>query len=64
MDELGEGGQRLAEKELGWNQGLIRKGKRETESWQMVYRYFLQPKPGVGIVICLELSLMGCSILI
>ena len=30
--ELGAGGQRLAEKELGWNRDLIRKGKREVES--------------------------------
>ena len=30
--ELGVGGQRLAEKELGWNRDLIRKGKREVES--------------------------------
>jgi hypothetical protein len=26
---LGEGGQRLAERELGWNRGTIRKGQRE-----------------------------------
>lgn len=31
VDELGSGGQRLAERELGWNRGLIRKGKREVE---------------------------------
>jgi hypothetical protein len=30
--ELGAGGQRLAEKELGWHRDLIRKGKREVES--------------------------------
>jgi hypothetical protein len=29
---LGEGGQRLAERELGWNRGTIRKGERERES--------------------------------
>ena len=29
---LGERGQRLAEQELGWNRGTIRKGQRELES--------------------------------
>lgn len=29
---LGEGGQRLAERELGWNRGTIRKGMHELES--------------------------------
>jgi len=28
---LGEGGQRLAERELGWNRGTIRKGRHELE---------------------------------
>jgi hypothetical protein len=28
---LGEGGQRLAERELGWNRGTIRKGQQELE---------------------------------
>src|SRR5260370_5935702 len=28
---LGEGGQRLAERELGWNRGTIRKGMHEVE---------------------------------
>src|SRR5260370_27859801 len=28
---LGEGGQRLAERELGWNRGSIRKGQHELE---------------------------------
>ena len=32
VQELGYGGQRLAEKELGWNRDLIRKGTREVES--------------------------------
>ena len=32
VEELGIGGQRLAERELGWNRDLIRKGKREVES--------------------------------
>ena len=32
VDELGAGGQRLAERELGWNRGQIRKGKRELDS--------------------------------
>ena len=32
VEELGAGGQRLAEKELGWNRDLIRRGKREVES--------------------------------
>ena len=32
VEALGAGGQRLAERELGWNRGLIRKGKREVES--------------------------------
>lgn len=31
VEELGRGGQRLAEKELGWHRDLIRKGKREVE---------------------------------
>lgn len=30
--ELGKGGQRLAERELGWSRDLIRKGKQEVES--------------------------------
>jgi hypothetical protein len=29
--ELGRGGQRLAERELGWHRDLIRKGQREVE---------------------------------
>lgn len=32
VQELGKGGQRLAERELGWNRDLIRKGTRELES--------------------------------
>lgn len=32
VSELGRGGQRLAERELGWHRDLIRKGKRELES--------------------------------
>ena len=32
VKEMGKGGQRRAEKELGWNRDLIRKGKRELES--------------------------------
>ena len=32
VQELGKGGQRLAERELGWNRDLIRKGTREVES--------------------------------
>ena len=31
VQALGEGGQRLAERELGWNRGTIRKGRRELE---------------------------------
>jgi hypothetical protein len=31
VQALGEGGQRLAERELGWNRGTIRKGMREVE---------------------------------
>ena len=30
--ELGTGGQRMAERELGWNRGTIRKGEKELES--------------------------------
>lgn len=30
--ELGSGGQRMAERELGWNRGTIRKGEEELES--------------------------------
>lgn len=30
--ELGAGGQRLAQRELGWNRDLIRKGQREVNS--------------------------------
>ncbi len=30
--ELGRGGQRLAERELGWHRDLIRKGQREIEN--------------------------------
>ena len=32
VQALGEGGQRLAERELGWNRVTIRKGKHEVES--------------------------------
>jgi hypothetical protein len=32
VQALGEGGQRLAERELGWNRGTIRKGTHELES--------------------------------
>ena len=32
VEELGRGGQRLAERALGWNRGVVRKGKREVES--------------------------------
>ncbi len=32
VEELGAGGQRLAERELGWGRDLIRKGRREVES--------------------------------
>lgn len=32
VKELGKGGQRLAERELGWNRGTIRKGMSELES--------------------------------
>jgi len=32
VKEMGKGGQRRAEKELGWNRNLIRKGTREIES--------------------------------
>jgi hypothetical protein len=32
VKELGLGGQRLAEKELGWNRDVIRKGTRELET--------------------------------
>lgn len=31
VNELGRGGQFFAERELGWNRGLIRKGQRELE---------------------------------
>src|SRR5436305_9181960 len=31
VEALGEGGQRLAERELGWNRGTMRKGKHEVE---------------------------------
>src|SRR5437764_7020861 len=31
VQALGEGGQRLAEQELGWNRGTIRKGMHELE---------------------------------
>lgn len=32
VNELGRGGQFFAERELGWNRGLIRKGQHELES--------------------------------
>ncbi len=32
VEELGKGGQRLAERALGWHRDLIRKGRREVES--------------------------------
>jgi hypothetical protein len=32
VEELGTGGQRLAQRELGWGRDLIRKGRREVES--------------------------------
>ncbi len=31
VNELGRGGQFFAERELGWNRGLIRKGQHELE---------------------------------
>ena len=31
VEALGEGGQRLAERELGWNRGTLRKGMHEVE---------------------------------
>jgi transposase len=37
---LGEGGQRLAERELGWNRGTIRKGTHELESGIVCYDAF------------------------
>ena len=35
VQALGEGGQRRAERELGWNRGTIRKGVHEVESGMM-----------------------------
>ena len=35
VQALGEGGQRLAERELNWNCGTIRKGMHEVESGRM-----------------------------
>jgi Rhodopirellula transposase DDE domain len=35
VQTLGEGGQRLAERELGWNRTTIRKGKQEVEHGMM-----------------------------
>jgi Rhodopirellula transposase DDE domain len=35
VQALGEGGQRRAERELGWNRGTIRKGMHEIESGMM-----------------------------
>lgn len=32
IEQLGSGGQRLAERELGWNRHVIRKGQREVNS--------------------------------
>ena len=32
VKELGRGGQSLAERELGWNRGVIRKGQHELDS--------------------------------
>lgn len=32
VQALGKGGQRLAERELGWNRGTMRKGRHEVES--------------------------------
>jgi hypothetical protein len=32
VQALGEGGQRQAERELGWNRGTLRKGKHEVEN--------------------------------
>jgi hypothetical protein len=32
VEEFGGGGQRMAERELGWNRTTIRKGKRELDS--------------------------------
>jgi hypothetical protein len=31
VEALGEGGQRLTERELGWNRGTVRKGRQEVE---------------------------------
>jgi Rhodopirellula transposase DDE domain len=32
VEELGQGGQRTAQRELGWNRDVIRKGQREIDS--------------------------------
>jgi len=39
---LGEGGQRRAEEELGWNRGLIRKGEHELKSGRVCVDAFNQ----------------------
>jgi len=40
VKELGHGGQRLAERELGWNRETIRKGRRELESGVVCFDAF------------------------
>jgi hypothetical protein len=41
VKELGEGGQRRAESELGWNRETIRKGMHEVESGFVCLDYFV-----------------------
>ena len=41
VKEMGKGGQRRAERELGWNRDLIRKGRNQrTRKWTCVCRCF------------------------
>ncbi len=43
VQALGEGGQRLAERELGWNRGTIRKGQHELEQGIVCLDAFSSP---------------------
>lgn len=43
---LGEGGQRRAEEELGWNRGTIRKGEHERKSGQVCMDGFQPSRAG------------------
>src|SRR5438105_5054168 len=49
VQALGEGGQRLAERELGWNRQTIRKGTQEADEASHVVRVSMDAKASVKV---------------